>query len=315
MNNRADVSIIIPAYNVNQFIQQAVESALAQTGVTTEIIVVDDGSLIPVKNELPESVINKIKLIRTRNSGVAKARNVGIGSATSDFICLLDGDDYLHPSHCMLALSSLSKLKPNTIYIPDGFMVGSVDSQTGRLPGGKLPNSLIGDSFAREGEINFENFIKGGSTISSWCVFPKAAFGQVKGYREDLSRCEDFHLHAKLLLSGFRYHYSHTPTYYYRRHDESLTIKAQDVLVEYRIRALKALLDECLSGEHKIQVANQISQAENEFSMISFKIAISHRNFKAARQSLKNVDISLINKFPSKAKWMSIKMLLFAFNN
>lgn len=88
------ISIVIPAYNAEETIEQAIDSALAQD-VPKEIIVVDDGSadgtpevLLRLAAEHPE-----LRVIRQQNAGVSAARNAGIEAATGKWLMTLDDDD------------------------------------------------------------------------------------------------------------------------------------------------------------------------------------------------------------------------------
>lgn len=95
------VSIIIPAYNQAQFLGSAIESALGQTGVSVEVIVVDDGST----DETPGVVARyqadaRFKSVRRENGGLPSARNSGLAEATGDYICFLDSDDFYAAGKC-----------------------------------------------------------------------------------------------------------------------------------------------------------------------------------------------------------------------
>lgn len=94
------VSVIIPAYNVSRFIEGTVLSAMQQTYVPLEIIVVDDGSTdetAAIVRSLQQKDA-RIRLYRQTNSGVSVARNHGIAEAKGDYIAFLDGDDLWHPT-------------------------------------------------------------------------------------------------------------------------------------------------------------------------------------------------------------------------
>src|SRR5262245_48697084 len=90
------VSAIIPAYNAAPFIEQAVASALAQKGVDTEVIIVDDGSTDGTWEKL-ERFGDRIWKVRQSNGGPAKARNHGARLATGDWLAFLDADDEWAP--------------------------------------------------------------------------------------------------------------------------------------------------------------------------------------------------------------------------
>ena len=96
MNNPL-ISIIIPCYNNGHFLQDAINSALAQTYRNLEIIVIDDGSTDETK-----SVAEKFKNVGyyyQENRGLPAARNLGIKKMSGDFFVSLDADDTLHPQY------------------------------------------------------------------------------------------------------------------------------------------------------------------------------------------------------------------------
>jgi len=91
------VSIIIPVYNAEKYLEECINSAMNQTYPDIEIIVVDDGST-DRSPEILKKYTNKIKIITKKQGGVASARNAGIKIATGDWIKLLDNDDVLYPN-------------------------------------------------------------------------------------------------------------------------------------------------------------------------------------------------------------------------
>lgn len=88
------LSVIIPAYNCEKYVSRCIESVLSQTGAELEIIVVNDGSTDKTLDVLM-GYGDKINLIDTENGGVSSARNLGLKSATGDFLMFLDSDDTL----------------------------------------------------------------------------------------------------------------------------------------------------------------------------------------------------------------------------
>jgi glycosyltransferase involved in cell wall biosynthesis len=91
------ISIIIPAYNVAQYVRAAVESALEQTWHDIEVIVVNDGSTDDTRHILDilqkERKDTRLRIIDKENGGLASARNAGIHAARGKYIGLLDADD------------------------------------------------------------------------------------------------------------------------------------------------------------------------------------------------------------------------------
>jgi len=94
------VSVIIPVYNAEKHIKQAIDSALAQSnGFDIEIICIDDGSTDQSVNVIKKAqhAFNNIVLLEQLNSGPANARNAGLMRATGKYISFLDADDYIDP--------------------------------------------------------------------------------------------------------------------------------------------------------------------------------------------------------------------------
>lgn len=92
------VSVIIPTYNRAKFLSKALESALGQTYDNFEIIIVDDGSTDETRALLLTFKDKRIRILRTENQGVAKARNLGIRKSRGELIAFLDSDDYWLPN-------------------------------------------------------------------------------------------------------------------------------------------------------------------------------------------------------------------------
>ena len=91
-----DLSIIIPVYNASSYIIEAVESVLNQHVISTEIILIDDGSTDnSVDLIMSHFSTENIIIYRKSNGGAGSARNFGLKKATGDFIMFLDADDYL----------------------------------------------------------------------------------------------------------------------------------------------------------------------------------------------------------------------------
>ncbi|RDH83779.1 MAG: hypothetical protein DIZ80_06475 [endosymbiont of Galathealinum brachiosum] len=90
------VSIIIPAYNSEEFIGRALDSVFSQTYNNYEIIVIDDGSIDETSN-IVRSYEQNIVYLYQENAGVSAARNAGISIATGELIALLDSDDLWYP--------------------------------------------------------------------------------------------------------------------------------------------------------------------------------------------------------------------------
>ena len=103
------ISIIIPIYNVEQYLPQCLKSVINQTYQNLEIILVDDGSTDACPQICEEFALkdNRIKLIHKKNGGLSDARNAGLKRATGDFISFIDSDDFVAVDFCEKLLKAL----------------------------------------------------------------------------------------------------------------------------------------------------------------------------------------------------------------
>ena len=94
------VSIILPIYNAEKYLERCLESIITQTYANIEIILINDGSTDNSINIIKEYAIkdSRIIIIDKENEGVSVARNIGILKARGKYICFVDADDYIEKS-------------------------------------------------------------------------------------------------------------------------------------------------------------------------------------------------------------------------
>lgn len=99
MEQNLKISVIVPVYKVEQYLNRCVDSILAQTYKTLEIILVDDGSPDKCGAVCDEYAARdgRIRVIHKPNGGLSSARNAGIDIATGDYIAFVDSDDWIEP--------------------------------------------------------------------------------------------------------------------------------------------------------------------------------------------------------------------------
>ena len=91
------ISVIVPIYNVEKYLEKCLESIINQTFINLEIILINDGST-DFSGSICEKYKNKdnrIILIHKKNEGLSAARNKGLSIATGDYISFVDSDDFL----------------------------------------------------------------------------------------------------------------------------------------------------------------------------------------------------------------------------
>jgi glycosyltransferase involved in cell wall biosynthesis len=109
------LSVIIPAYNAEEFIEGTIQSALGVTSSAREVIVVDDGSTDRT-SEICALFGDKIRYRRVENGGVSRARNIGAGMATGEWLLFLDADDLLLPEGPAMLLDTVTERSASVAY-------------------------------------------------------------------------------------------------------------------------------------------------------------------------------------------------------
>ena len=111
MRNNELISIVIPVYNVENFLERCITSVLNQTFENIEIILVNDGS---TDNSLRicqqyEKIDSRILVINQENQGLSAARNSGINQARGKYICFIDSDDWIHDKYLEILYNDIEK--------------------------------------------------------------------------------------------------------------------------------------------------------------------------------------------------------------
>lgn len=137
------ISVIIPVYKVEKFLDKCIKSVVEQLYTNLEIILVDDGSpdKCPIMCDMWAERDKRIKVIHKSNGGLSDARNAGIQIAEGDYISFVDSDDWIAPNMYQIMIDTIQK--ENADICACGIMVSYSDSE-GEKPL-NLP-SIIGDS-------------------------------------------------------------------------------------------------------------------------------------------------------------------------
>jgi glycosyltransferase involved in cell wall biosynthesis len=99
LDSNPKISVIVPVYNVGEHLKACLDSLLSQTFSDFEVIAVNDGSTDSSAVILAEyaNKDSRVKVLHQENKGLSSARNAGLKYQTGDYVCFLDGDDYLAP--------------------------------------------------------------------------------------------------------------------------------------------------------------------------------------------------------------------------
>lgn len=122
-----DVSIIIPVYNTEEFVEEAVKSIINQTLQNIEIIVVNDGSTDnsgQIVNNIAETD-PRVRVINCNNGGQSSARNKGTNAASGKYVYYMDSDDFLKPDALEKCLATCKNTEPDFVFFNGENMKGS----------------------------------------------------------------------------------------------------------------------------------------------------------------------------------------------
>ena len=232
------VSIIIPCYNQDQFLDETLQSVFDQTYSNWECIIVNDGS-----TDASESIIfdwvqrdKRFQYYKTTNSGVSAARNYGLRIAQGEYIQFLDADDLLTADKLTLSLDALQKYKVDIVC--SNYLMFSAKVTATEPPFSNL------DHF----EFNFYNLARywnDGFTVPCHCWFFKASLLQNISFPLDLTAQEDWVMWLLIFQQKPKTFYLQNPLALYRRNPFGRT-NAEGIFDEtlLAIRYLKPLLQD-----------------------------------------------------------------------
>lgn len=212
----ADATIVIPFYN-DPYVAEAVESALAQTHPSVEVIVVDDGSTSCVDRLAP--YLDRIHYIGKANGGTASALNAGFRLASGRYVAWLSSDDRFRPEKIarqMTAMEAAGAWIGHT-----GFAV--IDDE-GRVMNPHV--SLAGDRL----DQFYQAFVDGNPVNGCTVMMRKELFELLGGFDEGLPYTHDLDFWYRAMLAGFPFHYLGEPMTEYRMHDAMGTVRHRETI-------------------------------------------------------------------------------------
>ena len=216
--NRFLVSIIIPVYNGEKFIDECLKKILKQTYENIEIIVINDGSTDETKNILKKYSLNKkIKIFNNENHGVSYGRNYGIEKATGDYIMFLDVDDELLDDAIEQLVDYVNKNNDIDIIRFNGYEEHK-DKTKSPFDSIDKYNNL---EFSKENTLNL--FVTGTRPIRgySWLLFLKNR--DILPFKINLKYLEDTVFCIENFTNNKKVYFYDKPLYIYKYNESSVT--------------------------------------------------------------------------------------------
>ncbi len=139
-------SVVIPAYNRETHIANAIRSVLAQQYENFEVIIVDDGSTDKTAEVVKSFADHRVKYFYQENKERAAARNTGVKNSTGDFITFLDSDDEFLPGHLQTVHKFISANASYKVFCTSFQIVSDTKTIVNQLPS-DIRGGLIGENF------------------------------------------------------------------------------------------------------------------------------------------------------------------------
>lgn len=229
------VSVIMPVYNVEAYVADAVRSVLRQTFKDFELIIVDDAGNDRSMTICESFWDERIRIARQNNRGLAGARNTGIRYARGKYLAFLDSDDLWHPEKLARHVAHLeSKPAVGISYCPSAF-INDAGEALGYLQNPKLTDISAADVFLR-------NPIGNGSVpVIRREVFRQIRFVDLKNGRswtqyfdENLRQSEDIECWTRIALkTGWEFEGIAEPLTSYRVNDSGLSANVEKQLASW----------------------------------------------------------------------------------
>ncbi len=215
MKNLPLVSIIIPTFNRQHFVGDAIDSCLAQSYPNCEIIVIDDGSTDDTESFLRHQYGNQIRYIHQANQGPGIARNRGVAAARGDYIQFCDADDQLASQKVQTCIDYL-QAHPEVAVVHTHYQFVASDGST----------PLETTPFPQFTEDIFCELLRltGCHILISSTMMRTAAFRDVGGFPDDAEfrSAEDWDLFLRL-AAKYKFHGIDEPLVYRRMHGDMLS--------------------------------------------------------------------------------------------
>jgi glycosyltransferase involved in cell wall biosynthesis len=216
-------SILIPVYNVEKYMNECLDSIIAQTFDDYEVIIVDDGSTDnsgKICDSYKEKFGEKLRVVHKQNEGLIAARRISLKHAIGKYIVIVDSDDYIRSDMLSGIYGIIEKNKPDIVM----FEFQRVDFKGNNIKNSKMKSELKSGFVSKE-EV-FERIISSSRYNTLWSkVYRMELFDVDKNYSEyyNIKNGEDLLQLIPLLSAANKFYYLPEKFYFYRINPSSIT--------------------------------------------------------------------------------------------
>lgn len=269
------VSIIVPVYNAEKYLPQCIESLLAQTFQSIEIILVNDGSTDSSLEicEKYAKIDHRIAVLSKDNEGVAKARRDGIMKASAEYISFIDSDDYYEPDFCERMFSRIRKTDADLVECDYYSVSGNARKEH------RIYSSDMGLDTEKFYEIVVrKTIVNGYEAVVLWNkLYRKELITKaVKEFGDN--QLEDYLFNTQYYTMAKRYEYIHQCLTNYRQVPMSLSRKCNLQAYEILKRA-ETIKEGCLE---KMGLVTDADRIEDAVWFVNYTINFLHQYLLAS---------------------------------
>lgn len=307
------ISVIVPVYKVEKYLDKCVQSIIGQTYRNLEIWLVDDGSTdkCPLMCDAYAQMDSRIKVIHKTNGGLSDARNVAINVATGDYILFVDSDDYIEQNHVATLYEGLVKNNADiAINTACFFFENEIPTpahserkclSTGRLAVKSMFYQELYDTTAW-GKLYKRTLFESGIRYPKGLLF------------------EDLPTTYRLLLNADRVYFEDIQSYFYLMRNDSIEGSA---ISEEKIYSAKCIIEQLLTDRELETIKDAVFCRVFSFALhVMLQMKVGHPDYdyfktivrKYRVQVLKNGDARKKARVAALISFLGMGMVRFVFN-
>jgi len=306
--NKLMFSIIIPVYNLSDYIKETINNILNQKYKNFELILINDGSTDNTPNILKKfsNKYKNIKMFNKKNGGVSSARNLGLKKANGKYIYFLDGDDKIEND---LLSNAYSKLKNNNIDIYSfGFDIVEANGKLKKKFSFHEYNNKVFSSQEFQ-KLYLSKKIR--QHICSFCVRRNLILNNSITFNESATHGEDQEFQLKLISVAENIYYNAKVFYHYLDREDSATSQSFSPKKFSAIEAIERAKKYVISKDNPIN--NNLEKYYDNYLILMFFYLFKQSIFNnfGDYSSLFESKEYLLNKFTFKINYYSFIILIF----
>lgn len=296
MRNNSLVSVIVPIYKVEQYLDKCVDSIVNQTYKTLEVILVDDGSpdKCPAMCDEWARRDDRIRVIHKRNGGLSSARNAGLDMAIGEYISFVDSDDFITPNYVEVMYER----------IKEDMTVGIVSGMIYRYKDNQISPFMASWNIKDENKVEPDDFtvrcINKSVSYTVWNKLYRADLIRNVRFREGRTNEDTLYMYdLGKVMESTQYLMVEIPcyVYYYRLRENSICTSSKNPLFIDIIKNQHDMMDECKNLDKKIWNAIYFQYSKNLFVFLDsllFNDVWKPLYFKTYQTELRQIPFSYI---------------------